>query len=230
MHSLLEAYLDQVAAHLSALPVKRRTEELREICQHLLNAVTVNRELGQSEEDAATNAVTQFGTPEDLGENLVWAWRRERKLNRKSLLGAALTTPSVLCLTFFLMNQTWFDKLLDTVLNKALPRTFLLFLGRHPGYGMDFTQAMFMLMFGLAGLAAGSVFPRRAMRGACLGLGLFWLGFAAIDGVGQLGALVSVDGLIHQGRGGWVLSALLAAWLGSQWRMRGAKRSRLMRG
>ena len=98
MHSLLEAYLDQVAAHLSTLPAKRRHEELREMRQHLLNAVTVDKELGQSEEDAAANAVMQFGTPEDLGHNLVWAWRRGVARDRHSLWGAAVCTPIMLVL------------------------------------------------------------------------------------------------------------------------------------
>jgi len=123
------------------------------------------------------------------------------------------------------MNQRWFDLLLDHAIN-GMPRPFLLFLAKYHSYGMDFTQAMFMVMFGLAGLTAGLIFPRRALQGACLGLALFWLGFAAVDGVGQLGALVSADGLIHQGRGEWIISAVIAAWLGSRWRMRGAKRSR----
>ena len=96
MHSLLEAYLEQVAAHLSALPAERRGEELREMRQHLQNAVTVNQELGQSEEEAAANAVMQFGTPEDLGGNLVWAWRRERTLNRRSLFGAIACTSGLM--------------------------------------------------------------------------------------------------------------------------------------
>jgi len=35
MHSLLESYLAEVAAHLSALPAKQRNEELREMRAHL---------------------------------------------------------------------------------------------------------------------------------------------------------------------------------------------------
>lgn len=46
MHNPLETYLSEVAAQLKPLPTKRRSEELREMRQHLLNAVTVNRELG----------------------------------------------------------------------------------------------------------------------------------------------------------------------------------------
>jgi len=88
MHSLLESYLSEVSAHLGALPPKRRAEELREMRAHLENAVIVSRDMGRSEAEAAANAIRQFGTPQDLGGNLVWAWRRGRSLDRKSFFGA----------------------------------------------------------------------------------------------------------------------------------------------
>ncbi len=102
MHNLLENYLSEVAAHLNALPVARRNEELREMRTHLENAVIVNRELGQSEDEAAQNAVAQFGTPQELGENLVWAWRRGELSHKKSFLGAAVSTVVLLNLLPFL--------------------------------------------------------------------------------------------------------------------------------
>ena len=71
MHRLLETYLSEVSAHLGALPPKRRAEELREMRTHLENAIVVSHELGRSEAEAAANAVAQFGTARDLGENLV---------------------------------------------------------------------------------------------------------------------------------------------------------------
>lgn len=92
MHSLLEHYLSEVAAHLSALPVKRRREELREMRGHLENAVIVNRELGQSEDEAARGAVAQFGTARDLGENVVWAWQRGEMRSRRDFFGAVVST------------------------------------------------------------------------------------------------------------------------------------------
>ena len=219
MHSPLEAYLEQVAAHLSALPAKRRNEELREMRQHLQNAVTVNQELGQSEEDAAANAVLQFGTAEDLGSNLVWAWKRERTRNNFSFAGAAAITALLICFGLLSMNYTdW---------NSILPKSLLLYLGRHPGYGMDFTRATFLLTFGLSGLAAGSLFPRQAVRGVCLGLALFWLGFAAVDGFGQLTMLMSLNGLVREERGEWMLSALVFAWTGSRARQTWNRRKRV---
>ena len=52
MHRLLESYLSEVAAHLSALPVVRRNEELREMRSHLLSAVEAYQERGETEAEA----------------------------------------------------------------------------------------------------------------------------------------------------------------------------------
>ena len=224
MSSLLDIYLDEVTAQLDALPVKRRTEELREVRQHLLNAVTVNKELVQSKEDAAANAVLQFGTPQDLGENLVWAWRREQTLNRRSLVGAALITPLMVCLGFLFMNLGF------GLLALTLPHEFMIYLGRHPVYAADFVRGTFLLTFGIAGLFAGNLFPRRAMQGVCLGLAVFWIGWAFQSGVGQLLALTSVEGLTRQERGEWILSAVVSAWLGSRWRLAWNERKWLVQG
>ncbi len=101
MHKVIESYLSEVAAHLSALPTKQRTEELREMRLHLENAVIVSRELGQSEEEAAQSIVAQFGTPKDLGENVVQVWRRgeKRKKEIKMKKRIVFGTSSVLVLT-----------------------------------------------------------------------------------------------------------------------------------
>lgn len=111
MSSLLDAYLEEVAVHLSPLPTERRTEELHEMRQHLLNAAIVNKELGQTEDEAIQHAVAQFGAPEDLGGNLVRAWRRgeerakkcrmRRRVRLSALFGTlgAVLFSSLLCLT-----------------------------------------------------------------------------------------------------------------------------------
>ena len=123
MSSLLEAYLDQVAAHLSALPAKRRNEELREIRAHLLNAVAANCKMNQPQEEAARNAVVQFGMPDELGKSLFVAWQREEKLNKRSFWGAAACTPLLsvlmqLCLT---PEAAYFEK---TYFNHIAPADF----------------------------------------------------------------------------------------------------------
>jgi hypothetical protein len=84
MHNLLEDYLAEVKAKLSALPVKRREEEMREMRQHLLNSVIVNRDFGQSEEESEANAVAEFGPPQESAASLVRAWRQgEQKKNAR---------------------------------------------------------------------------------------------------------------------------------------------------
>ena len=60
MHSQLGAYLDEVAQELKPLPEARRDEELREMRQHLQNAMIVNREMRQTEDEAARTALEQF--------------------------------------------------------------------------------------------------------------------------------------------------------------------------
>ena len=167
MHALLEAYLEQVAVHLSALPTKRRQEELREISQHLRNAVTVNQELGQSEEDAAANAVMQFGTPEDLGGNLVWAWKRERRLDGRDFWGAAVCAP-LLC---------WITILAPDHFIPIPSRSFA-----HPPFsGFLWVEWIFWIMphFVLIGGLSGLLFPKRALAGVTLGLTVYLAWFLA---------------------------------------------------
>jgi hypothetical protein len=92
MHSLLEQYLSEVAVQLKPLPPKRRDEELREMRQHLLNAVTVNLEQGLTEDDAVAKALKQFGSPQAVAQDTVMAWRREFKAKMQSFCGTALAT------------------------------------------------------------------------------------------------------------------------------------------
>ena len=206
MHTLLESYLSEVAAHLSLLPPKRRDEELREMRTHLENAVIVNCELGQSEDEAAQSAVTQFGTPQELGENVVWAWRRGKALNKRSLLGAAATTTLTLCLATLYMNYV------------GLPPWLNQYCNEHPGDTMALVQGVVLTSFGMAGLVSGIVFPKRAVRGVCLGLVVFWIGWTAVDGVGLQ--------LIGGDRLGWILAALASAWAGSRSRLAWKRRGR----
>jgi hypothetical protein len=78
MQSPLEEYLNQIAGHLRLLPSGRREEELREIRQHLEALVQAYQELGSSESDAITAALTQFGSSRENARGLEWAWQRER--------------------------------------------------------------------------------------------------------------------------------------------------------
>jgi hypothetical protein len=74
MHEQLEAYLAEVAKQLASIPKPRRDEELKEIRQHLLSAVSAHQESGQSEAEATANALADFGTPEVASANILLAW------------------------------------------------------------------------------------------------------------------------------------------------------------
>ena len=225
MHSLLETYLSEVAAQLQPLPAKRRNEELREMRVHLENAVSVDRELGQTEDKAVQAAIAQFGTPKDLGENLVWAWRREQALNRRDFWGAAVSTPLMLLLLWLAMFH------LDPLTLPWLDR----YCAEHKNFaqtlGVALSDGMFFATFGLAGIIAGHLFPKRAMRGVGLGLAFFWIGWANMN--------IFQSGWFHMNLRilslnatdiGWILTALLAAWAGSRWRQAGRGRVQMVWG
>lgn len=209
MHRLLETYLSEVSAHLGALPPKRHAEELREMRAHLENAIVVSHELGRSEAEAAANAVAQFGTARDLGENLVWAWKRGRRKDRRSFWGAVALTPLTLLGLMLAISHLpdfripWLDSYCAT----------------HEGsgevIGMALSEAMFLTAFGLAGVVAGSLSPKRAVRAACLGLTVFFVGWAVLDGKSGLPD--------NWERGAWVLAAVASAWATGRRRVKRAR-------
>ena len=88
--------------------------------QHLLNAVIVNQELGQSEEEAVQTALEQFGIPENLGERMVWVWRREeQKKNTRSFWKWAFLLLAVILFDIVKRPQ---------VISSCLPGFFLAFV------------------------------------------------------------------------------------------------------
>lgn len=209
MHNLLETYLSEVAAHLGALPAKQRAEELREMRAHLLNAVIVNRELGQSEDEAVQSAVAQFGTPPDLGENIVWAWRRGETRSKRSFWGAVVSTPLMLLSLMLVMSH------LPNFSIPWLDRYCIEHKGSAEIIGMALSRGMFLTVFMLAGAVVGCLSPKRAVRAACLGLVVFWIGWAVVGGVGR----ENIWRFLFNGdRVGWVLTAIVSAWVGSRWR------------
>lgn len=175
MHSLLENYLSEVARQLDSLPQTRRNEELKEMRQHLLSAVIVNREFGQSEEEAVTSALRQFGPPQEATEGLIQAWRREQKLRRRDFWGATLCV----LLTVPAMWRA-LDPLNEAYWNWAIQH-------RHwnptaPDMGSPWFWVFFAFQMALCGLGvgvvSGTLFPRRAAAGA--GLAAFVYGTVAV--------------------------------------------------
>ena len=211
MHSLLENYLSEVAAHLNALPVKRRTEELREMRAHLENAVMVNREMGQSEEDAAQNALAQFGTAEDLGDNLVWAWKREVKLNKRSFWSAATCSMAIIMFMPFLVYPLVLPHLNPLGLAHFSVKELLWWL-----IGVRFAGPI------LAGAVTGLIFSKRTPLAGVYGPVLYFVlcipaSFHQLD---NIASLCIQDGLV----------IFVVAWGSSRARQAWNKRRRIVQG
>lgn len=98
MHNRLEDYLEEVTKQLGSLPAERRDEELREMRQHLQEAVANSREQGLSEGQAVAAALTRFGTPKEAARSVIGAQRREvrkqwgRKCSRYLITWAIVDT------------------------------------------------------------------------------------------------------------------------------------------
>lgn len=161
MHKLLEDYLSEAETQLSALPAKRRSEELTEMRQHLLNAVIVNREMGQTEDEAAATAVEQCGQPGEATQGLIRAWQRGQTLCRRDFLGAAACT-LLLSLCLPLLFQSF-----------VLPGFLSAFQQpRHDRFlGTEFLSMVACAHF-LVGMVSGQVFPRRAVSGTAFAITL----------------------------------------------------------
>lgn len=205
MHKCLEEYLAAVAGQLGPLPVARRNEELREIRQHLANAVFINRELGLAEEEAVASAVEQCGSPKEAAHGLVMAWRRERALERRSFVGAAAST---VALTLLL------PRLADAPPMQLLLMKLLL----HSAWYVPVTVGLVYLAHGLSGALGGLLFPRRAVAGTLMAVTL-WYGVL-------IARVVSGAEWVHQ-PSVWArdyvefaLLSVLAAWAGARWRER----------
>ncbi len=241
MHSLLESYLSEVATQLSVLPENQCREELREMRTHLENAVIVSRELGQSEEEAAQGIVAQFGTPRDLGDNLVWAWRRERTLNKRSLVGAVITSLVGMCLLVF-VAPSGAAYTLDPIL-ALMERTY-------HWSGVEYGTFSLLIrdfpMYLLIGAGSGRFFPRRAVQGTSLVVGawaaypvihrLCWGDFVYWPGKLRYAYFTAPTPLtLEDALGMFVycitpaLVAVASASVISRWRMKRAVRVRLMR-
>lgn len=151
MYTLLEAYLSEVAAHLGPLPPKRRAEELREMRAHLVSVFAASREQGRDEAEAAQNAAEQFGPPEAVARATGAAWRRGVLLDARSLCGAAACVMALSSVLTALVDR----------MDLWLPHKFFMGLG-------DAWADLHFVVYALAGLAGGLLFPRRALAGAAL--------------------------------------------------------------
>jgi hypothetical protein len=88
MHSRLEQYLQSVEQKLHGLPAEERHNELSEIRLHLESLVEANKELGNTEEEAVTWTLAQFGRADALGKDLKNVHRWSGDTRHGTLAGA----------------------------------------------------------------------------------------------------------------------------------------------
>jgi hypothetical protein len=202
MHSLLEDYIAEVSKQLEILPKAKRNEELREMQQHLLSAVTLYQEQGQSEDEAAQSAVAQFGTPADLGGNIVQAWRRGQAIRRRDLGKSAI---------------------LALILSLLLPRLLLTLSKSYWSYAFRTHEYMLGYLelsapFFLVGIISGLILPRRAIAGTGLAICvcvLYTLTRLVIEiPFHEMGLGLLIQATME------VIVAILGAGIGSIWRER----------
>ncbi len=216
MHGLIEGFLDQVAWGLGPLPVERRQDEIKEMRQHLLNAVLVNRQMGQTEDEAVATAVEQFGTPRAVGESLVWAWRRGQARRRRSFWGTATCAFLLADCLPFLQDTPW-----EAPLSRLSH-----FLGHNSPTGTPAQLVLFALVGGLCGL----IFPRRSFGGIVFGMTAWHVSFLTMAFVIlTLDRLPSLPGTSLSDHFLSVLFAILAAWAGGRWKPDGTDMAREFR-
>ena len=226
MHSQLEQYLAEVASRLTPLPIARRNEELQEMRQHLQNAVIVNRELGQSEDEAVQSAVEQFGVAEELGTRIVCAWRREKAISLGNFWGV------VGCI----LLGSWLGDLIYKPVSMHILFSYIDFInshrdasGAHIGVSILWGYSLFVaaVVYLTIGLITGLVLPKRAMDGAriaALVIGIGW-GIADLTSNARnnwLGSSNILSGFAIN-IAVWVAAALslvAGAWISSRWRQR----------
>ena len=226
MHKQLEDYLNEVAKSLGSLPPARRNEEMREIRQHLLNAVVIGKEQGQSEDEAVQIAVEQFGTPQNLGKNIVSAWRRGRARERLNFWGAVACA---FVLSFSLrIGESW---TIPTCINHfGLMRI-------DPSGRVHFLPGVYLVVWSAfiassvtQGMAIGAAFPRNAVKATPVGLTIYFAlylylfyYFASLHPYARVEPFHGAPAMYLIV---YVLIAVLFAGMGSRWRKaRGERRA-----
>lgn len=206
----VDAYLDQVLAPLTReLSPFHRDELRRELRAHLWERIEAYRELGQSEDNAVTEALQQFGGAEDF----LRQWRAEWLTFDRQSAGRELWVAmrSALRLSVPMLLASWgAARVLTWLVVNCLPNTYLGALGiAYSDALLEMTGAGFLGLSLWAGLVQGRRVPRRS------GLGMF-SALAATIVAGSafywLGARVGLDHTVF----GDVFASLplmAAAWM-----------------
>lgn len=156
MNQQFEYYTEQVRSTLDALPIDERNKEITELRQHLEALMEANRELGDTEEVAAENALRQIGEAKRLSQSLVNAWRRGNRPFFGTFLASLFTA---ILSAFLLAGLMWF-------VGMAINYAYLPFNGQ----AWVTLGIMTLLASSLSGWLTGIVTPKRAVVGTASGL------------------------------------------------------------
>ncbi len=181
----VDAYLDQVLVPLSRrLSAFHRSELRRELRAHLWERIEAYYELGQSEDDAVTEALRQFGGAEDFTRQ----WRTEWLMFDRQGAGRELwaATGAALRLSVPMLLAFWgLTRLLAWFVINCLPSTYLGALGIvYSDALLEITGTGFLGLSLWAGLLQGRHAPRRSGQGMfsaltvtiTVGSAFYWLG------------------------------------------------------
>lgn len=223
----VEAYLDQILAPLARKLSPFHREELRrELREHLWARVDAYRELGQSEEEAVTEALRQFGG----GKDFLRQWRREwTQARQKSTLREVWEAARpAFCLSALALSLA------------CLPALFVIHQMHRYGTGswvfsngemFNHMSQSFLLLFLpiMLGLTAGKYIPRRAAWGVFAALSLDMGLGAALSGIGgwippKAQFFSNNAGLVTLLAAPWIPVACASAALSSRWLRRSKSR------
>ncbi len=176
----VEAYLDTVLASLPRrLSAFDRDELRREIRTHLWERVAAYEELGQAEDDAVTEALSQFGG----GKDFVKQWRREwtktphrMTLRDVYLAGRQALLPS---LTGIVGVNAFYLAAQECVWRLPKLNAFLMTSSYNDMVGWSMAVAAFVLVPLLVGIKCG----RQTAKCAGVGLAAALAAEAAVTGI-----------------------------------------------
>ena len=207
----VEAYLDQILAPLARRLLPFQQDELRrELRDHLWKRIEAYRELGQPEDDAVTEALTQFGGAEDFLRQWRREWTKTAAVSAPTLriwnAGKAALRPSLVGITAAFLPFVGIN-LFYQAFQHFPAGAFLL---RYGGalYG-SWIGLAFLLLPVLIGVRQGRRQPKHAGAGMAT---VLVSGIAAVSLLYELIDRTTLDNIYAEGLCS-VLLALMVAWL-----------------
>jgi hypothetical protein len=184
----VEAYLDQVLAPLTRQLAPFHQGELRrELREHLWEHVSTYQELGQSEDDAVTEALRQFGGAQDFLRQWQREWAQAARIDARGWLWQATLAGLRLSAVALLLACTpvivWVSQ--APLYGHAIPWLKSWLDGYPSQLGALLAWSDFVVLPALLGIMIGRRSPQRAGSGAFLALLGEIIAGAFLDGIGM---------------------------------------------